>query len=246
MSSAPAANANNDQIITCRVTGWYLRRTGLLVAAVFAMGCYFLYDGQWGYPKKNKIAETKEWYASEVIGGYRAALSQGDTATAEWMTEARKKGWVVDSHLTQPSWTDYAGPRGWPGEPKKYTPAEIQQQFWIGWGMIAAAAIMGVILVFNRKKTLVGHPDRMILPNGKTIRFADAFKVDTRKWDNKGLAYVYSRKPGQKSTQKSTIDDLKFHPADQVLKRLLSQFHGELIAPPQESNPNRPAEGKTV
>lgn len=239
MSSESAVNINNDEIITCRLTRWYLRRIGLLTAAIFAMGCYFLYDGQWGYPKKNKIEEQKEWYTAEVIGAFKEAQSQGDNAAAEWMREARKKGWVVDPNLTQPQWIDYAAPRGWAAEPKKYTAEEIQQQFWIGWAMVAAAAIMGALLALNRNKTLVGHADHMILPNGRTVRFADAFKVDTRKWDSKGLAYVYSREPGDKSTHKATIDDLKYHPAEQVLKRLLSQFQGELIAPAKEATPSK-------
>lgn len=246
MSSESAVDPSNNEIITCRLTSWYVRRVGLLAAAVLAMGCYFLYDGRWGYPKKNKIAEQKEWYVAEVVGSYKEAASQGNNAVAQWLTEARKKGWIVDPNLTQPQWHDYAAPRGWAAEPRKYTPAEIQQQFWIGWAMVAAAAIMGMMLVVNRNKTLVGHADRMILPNGKTVRFADAFKIDTRKWDNKGLAYVYSREPGRRSAHKATIDDLKFHPAEQVLKRLLSQFQGELIAPAPESKPTQTAEGKSV
>ena len=74
----------------------------------------------------------------------------------------------------------------------------------------------------------------MIMPNGAEVRFADVFRVDKRKWDNKGLAYVYHRSGG--AGKRAVVDDLKYDGAGRVLDRLLAQFNGELIEKVQDVN----------
>jgi len=66
-------------------------------------------------------------------------------------------------------------------------------------------------------------------PGGKTVRFEDVFRLDLRKWDNKGLAYAFYREGGVGGEKRATIDDLKFGGADRVLARLMDVFEGEII-----------------
>lgn len=221
-----------NEKIRCPVTPWYYRRMGLLAAMLIAMGSYFFYDGKWGYHKINKIAETKEWYDSEVIGGYEKAAKESEEAKVAWLQQAREKGWINSKTLQEPRWDDYAIPFGWSSKPKKYSPDEIEQQFWWGGAMFVGAAVVGLLVLLNRNKVFIGEADRMIMPNGVVVEYAKAYKVDKRKWDNKALAYVYFR---EGSTEKRvTVDDLKFGGAGKVLDRLLSHFEGEIIEKQKE------------
>lgn len=248
MSHAPASPS---EIIVCHVTSWYYRRMGLLAAMFLGMGLYFFYDGKIGYVKDNEVAAKKEWFEKEVIEGpqgYEAAKLQGEEFTREWVKMAREREWIVGASLNEPRWNDYAAPRGWAENPKKHSPEEIEQQFYWGGAMIFGAAVMGLLVLLSHNKVLTGHHDHMVMPNGASVRYADVTKVDKRKWDNKGLAYVHHRTGPGTATHRVTVDDLKFGGAGRVLDRLLSQFNGELIekVPDEdEETSNDAAEGET-
>ncbi|MCW0216784.1 MAG: hypothetical protein OJI67_00550, partial [Prosthecobacter sp.] len=70
---------------------------------------------------------------------------------------------------------------------------------------------------------------------GLTIHFSQVFRVDKRKWDNKGLAYVWYRETAEAPEKKALIDDLKFDGAGKILARLLTHFKGELIEKIEDS-----------
>jgi hypothetical protein len=226
-----------SETIVCKVTPWYYRRMGLLSLMFVAMGAYFCYDGKFGYPKANKIADEKEWYDKVVLASYDVEAAKGEEAAKAWMDQARAKGWVLKADLKEPRWDDYAAPHGWASKPKKYSPDEINQQFQWGGAMFLGAFITGVLVLLSRGKSFVGHADHMIMPDGKLVKFAEVFKVDKRKWDNKGLAYAFYRQAEGATEKKATIDDLKYDGAGKVLDRLLANFSGELIekvAEPEE------------
>jgi hypothetical protein len=242
--SGPAPDPNAT--IICRVTTWYFRRMGLLAAMLAGMGLYFLYDGRIGYPRDNKMAAEKEWYDREVIGdpkspadqSYEAARKVGDDFTAEWLKMARERGWIINPDLKEPRWADYAAARGWPEEPKFHSPDKIHEQYYFGGAMLLAAAVAGLLVLKNRNKVLLGYPDHMVMPDGVTVRYDQATCVDKRKWEHKGLAYVHYRAAEGAATRRATIDDLMYGGAEKVLKRLLSQFTGELIEKVPEQEPS--------
>jgi hypothetical protein len=63
---------------------------------------------------------------------------------------------------------------------------------------------------------------------GRRVPFEAIYRLDKRKWDNKGLAYLYYEDEKDRR-QKAVIDDLKFQGADRVLNRILAVFDGELV-----------------
>ncbi len=225
-------------VIVCPVAPWYYRRMGLLSLVLVAAGLYFLYDGKWGYPRANRAAVAKDWFESEVLADYDAAVAKGPDAAKAWVAEARAKGWINKPELEQPRWSDFAAKYGWAENPKLYSDAEIREQFYWGGGMILCAAIVGVVVLLNHNKRLVGHEDHLVLPNGSKVWFREVFKVDKRKWDLKGLAYAWHRPEGSGGPgHRATIDDLKYDGAGKVLDRLLTQFKGELIEKIVEPEP---------
>jgi hypothetical protein len=219
----PAATPSQDAIV-CRVTPWYYRRMGLISLMLLGFGLYFLYDGKWGYPAENEKAETKRQMET-----YDDAHKAGGETLKKWMEQAKLRGWVRDLE-TPPNWNEFAAQRGWASAtPEMHSPAAIAQQFEFGAVLVAGALVCVTVLLLNRNKTLVSHEDRMIMPDGTTVRFTDVFKVDKRKWGNKALAYVYYREGTGQSEKRAVVDDLKFAGAGRVLDRLLAKFSGELI-----------------
>lgn len=223
----PESQPPRGEVIECRVTTWYFRRMGMLAAMLLAFGAYFFYDGRWGYPAANKRAEIKERFEKEVLEGFDKAGDMGNLD--QWRNEMKSKGWPTDKDGVPPKWVSYAAEHGIDEKPKKYTDREITEQFWWAGGMTFAAVIVGVLVLVNRNKVFRGLADRMVMPDGTEIRFADVFRIDKRKWDNKGLAYVWHRFHPEGPEQKAVIDDLKFGGAGKVLDRLLANFSGELI-----------------
>jgi hypothetical protein len=231
MNTEPQPEAQSE-IIVCRVTPWYFRRMGLTGAFLLAFGLYFFYDGKFGYAKDNEIGQAKEWFQSVYLKGFDDAKSAG--SLEQWIADKKAHGMPAGENGEAPKWASYAAQKGWPEEPKHHSEAEIAQQFLWGGVTICAALALGLVVFLNRNKKFTGHPDHMVMPGGREVRYADVFKVDKRKWNNKGLAYVFYRREGKEG--RVTVDDLKYDRADRVLKRLLGTFSGELIekAPDEE------------
>ena len=230
-------------VIVCPVSPWFYRRMGLLALLLVGMGVYFIYDGRFGYPKSNKVAESKAWFEREVLKEYDDAAAQGPEVAKAWVETARRRGWIIKPELDQPRWSDYAAPHGWAENPTMYTPAQIREQYYWGGAMIVAAACVGIVVLLNHNKQFVGYADHMVMPNRKTVHFKDVYKVDKRKWDIKALAYVYYREGTEGkggAGHRTVIDDLKYDGAGRVLDRLLEQFKGELIEkiPETEEGPS--------
>jgi hypothetical protein len=237
--------ADPNTPIICRLTPWYYRRMGLLAALFLGTGIYFFYDGRVGYPRENLVALQKTWFETEVIEGpqgYDAAAKLGEDMRQAWVKAAREKAWIVSPSLDEPRWKDYAASRGWAENPKYHSEDEIRQQFYWGAGMVVVAVVAGFMVLLNHNKVFTGHADHMVMPNGVSVRYADAYCVDKRKWDNKGLAYVHYREAEGAPSHRVTVDDLKYGGAEKVLNRLLAQFKGELIEKPsgEEEQPAEP------
>ncbi|MES2593973.1 MAG: hypothetical protein V4662_01485 [Verrucomicrobiota bacterium] len=220
--------------ILCHVTPWYFKRMSMMALMVAAFGLYFLYDGKVGYPKANVIADKKTWFEEVVLKSFDEAKAAGKVDV--WVENARQQGWPTGRDGEPPRWVSYAAEHGWPEKPHRYTQKEIDEQFWWGGGTLLVGAILGGIILLNKNKVLRAEPDHFVSPEGKRVNYADAFRVDKRLWDNKGLAYVWHR-PGGDSGQsaKVVIDDLKYEGAVRVLDALLAHFKGELIEKVQVS-----------
>lgn len=199
---------------------------GILAGMLFLMGSYFLYDGKYGYPAANKVAEQKEWFEEVLLKSYDEAKAAGSLEA--WAAEAEAKGWPAGKNGEPPRWVSHAAANGWPEKPHKYTEREITEQFWWGGGTLLAALVVGVLILLNRGKILRAAPDHWITSGGESIRYADVFRVDKRPWAQKGLAYVW-HKTAEGREKRAVIDDLKYDGAARVLDRLLASFKGELV-----------------
>ncbi len=235
MPDSAAPNSEPTATIECPLFPWHsrLNRRYLGLGAMFLiLAIWFAYDGYFTWPNLNNQHQQMQAYTRQVTEGFAAAKAAG--ATDSWRAEAAKHGVEFDEKGEPRPWAAFAAKRGWSERPKAHTQAEIDQQFYLAGALLVMLAIMAIRLFRERNDKLIGHADHMIMPDGRRVNYADAFRLDTRKWDDKGLASVWYREDG--SERKAVIDDLKFDGAGKVLDRLRASFHGELI----ESVPDEP------
>ena len=219
---------SSPSTIVCPLARWYYRRMGMLALMFLAFSVLFLYDWKWGYPKENRIADQKVWFEETVLKGYDSAKALGEESLQKWAQEAMDKGWISDK-ASPPRWDAYAAVRDLPSNPERKSQEAIDQQLHFGVALLIGVLGCGTMLLVNRKKTLSGFADHMVMPEGETVRYADVFKIDKRKWDNKALAYAYYKNAGEGKVRKAVIDDLKFDGAGKVFDLLMANFSGELI-----------------
>jgi hypothetical protein len=221
--------------IECVITPWYHKRMAMMGGLLLVFALWFFKDGKWTWPEERRQAEVMTDHR-RLRDDYDKAKTEGRLAA--WTADAKAHGYPLDNEGMLMKWASYAAEKSWPEDPKLRTPTEIEQQFYYAGGAGIGALIVAGLWLTQRRRKLVGNDDHFISPEGAVVRFAEVFRVDKRKWDDKGLAYVSYRAGSTEKT--AVIDDLKFDGAVHVLVRVLANFSGELIEKLQE--PDEPAE----
>lgn len=148
-----------------------------------------------------------------------------------------------------PGWKEYSnsGGRKWDEKSTGQLKSEgkIKEQLYIG---IFCSVLFLVALFFfvrtlgrSMKVDAVGFTP----PGKKLIPYGDIKRIDARKWDTKGLAYLHYTDGG--TEKKVKVDGMVYgqfkkeegEPAEKLYRRILSNFHGELIelAPDEDVEP---------
>ena len=204
--------------IICRSTRWYHIRRIPMLLLVFGYCAWFIYDWRIGYPRARE-AQTEKRRLIDELG--KDKIKEVDAAYA---VVAKEKGW--------PEKVD---------ENKDY-------DFLINREQPAFAILTGVgglmLLYFYLRTTrgsLRADESSFSTPDGQHVPFASAFRIDRRKWDHKGLAYVYY-KDSKGAEKRAVIDDLVFGGAVKVLDRLQANFNGEVIDLEKKDEPAATAE----
>ena len=185
--------------IVCRVTSWYHKRRIAMLVMVLGFSAYFYYDWKIGYPLKREASE-------------KMAELKAEKRESEYAALAAEKGWPASPEEKSADQWDYA----------------ITEQLVFA---ILTAVCGSAMLVFyfrTIRGTLTADDSSFTPPGGRPVAFASAFRIDRRKWDHKGLAYVYYR-DGSEKEKRAVIDDLIYGGAAKVLERLQANFKGELI-----------------
>ena len=168
------------------------------------------------FAKNNGYPLTKD-ESSESQGGFEKFESLYNA----FESSRDKRKWSLYGTLS--------GNKGWSdSEPKYHNSSEILAQIIIGSILLLSSLYVLVLTLINRGRSIFSDEVSFTTEKGLVIDFKTINKIDTRKWNKKGLAYVfYVNEKGLPS--KTVIDDLKYKGADEILERIKNEFTGELV-----------------
>ena len=258
-----------EQLIECRATRWFYLRVWAMVFMFGIFLFLFLKDWKIGWPNKNEVFYTykafeeaeklfsgQDWsaeeWASEV--SRRKTFPQEDVVLPSSVD--RNTGWpslLADyqayselsveegKKITPPMWIQYTDERGWSsGIPEKsYSAGKIQEQLYygIGSGLLLVAAL--AILWRTSRRSMSADNEAFYAPGGERVEYSLIRKIDARKWQTKGLAYVYyeGRQDERDALLKAKIDGMVYGqfkqeegaPAEVLFQKILKNFRGELV-----------------
>ena len=168
------------------------------------------------FARENEYPLTKD-ESSESQGGFEKFESLYNA----FESSKDKRKWSLYGTLS--------GKKGWSdSEPKYHTSSEILAQIIIGSILLLSALYVLMLTLINRGRSIGSDEVSFTTEKGLVIDFKTINKIDTRKWNKKGLAYLfYANEKGLQS--KTVIDDLKYKGADEILERIKNEFTGELV-----------------
>ncbi|MDP0490915.1 MAG: hypothetical protein Q7Q71_07700 [Verrucomicrobiota bacterium JB023] len=154
------------------------------------------------------------------------------------------------NQVIPPGWTDYSnsGGRKWSEDPghEVYQKGTIDQQLWIA--ILATLLFIGTLFFALRtmKRSMKADNEGYTPPGGSKIPYSSMKRLDARKWDTKGLAYITYDDKGKSG--KARIDGMVYgqfkkeegEPAQKLYDKILANFKGEFIELAREDD--EPAE----
>ncbi len=209
---------DEDNVVKCPLSSWFYRRVGIAFVVIAGMALYFLYDGAIGYPKKNLAADLHDAF---IAGQSSVALPEtADRGFTE--QHVRDMEAAFEAGREGSSWTAFAAGRKLSGkEPKRYTEADISEQFLFAGILGALCVAIAIGLFFYRGRHFRCTPISFTTPDGTEVAFSRVEGIDLRKWD-RGIARVRYRDEEGKVRQ-AKVDDYQFSGAGIILKRLYEQ-----------------------
>ena len=137
-----------------------------------------------------------------------------------------------------PMWVAYSDQQGWDSAaPKKsYDQAKIREQLYFGIGAGVLSLVALFYLVRTKGRAMMVDGEAYYSPTGAKIRFDRIRRIDKRKWETKGLAYLTYEDEAARQ-QKAKIDGMVYGqfreedgaPAEMLFQHVLRNFSGELI-----------------
>lgn len=195
---------------------------------------------------KGQTAEVWEEFAGaqKIYPEEEGILPTGVDAGALWPDvlvgfEAYKK--VYDEgkeKAAPPGWLEYSHAQGWDSEaPESGNDAEkIRTQLYFGIGSAVLTVFAAFYLLRTGRRSMMVDDDAYFAPGGVRIPFEKIQRIDKRKWETKGLAYLSYEGEGGRM-EKAKVDGMVYGqfreedgaPAEALFQKILKNFKGELI-----------------
>lgn len=254
---------NEPQSIVCKPTSWFLFRALVMLVMFSVFAGLFYLDGSTGYRKKNEVFYLYRTFqaASEEFSRMNA---EGELTPEAWQSFAAKQTvnlpanrsllpatlklplpWpeiLHDYNRMKPLqwkllWREYSKQHGLDATPKEepYDARKIKEQWIVCWACLALAAGAAFILLRTLRRSIAVDGEAITTPQGRRVAFTDLKRLDLRKWETKGLAFLDYDGPSGKG--RIRIDGLTYggfkkendEPAERLMRHLRARFSGELI-----------------
>ena len=236
----------------------------ILIIAMFGVFAYLFYrDGDTGYRDKNeqyvfynlfnKVADEKvkefetEEAWKEFVSTKKIDLPSEEVCPLPEDFD-RKQLWpsILASHYktikdsnkkSNGAWKKYAGERGWDidvdDEPEDQS--SLNTQFYMAYGSAAFVIVVSFLFIRTLTRTMEVTESAYIAPGKKVVPYSAMRRIDTRKWDSKGVATIEYETNGV--TKKVKVDGMIYgqfkkedgEPAEKLYAFIMERFQGEVI-----------------
>ena len=167
-------------------------------------------------------ADWKVYATAKGLPDHPAAMADRDERVDALYNAFEDAGKLRD-------WALFAAAKGLPSkDPHFHSKGDILEQYVIGSLCTTAGLVVLVLMLLNRQRSVSADGEAYYPKPTVRVPFSEVFKVDTRKWRRKGLAYAYYRTESD-DEKRAVVDDLKFVGSQAILDRILANFEGELI-----------------
>jgi hypothetical protein len=248
--------------IVCKPTPWFLLRGVVMLLMFGTFAVLFYLDGTSGYRKKNESYYLHKTF--QIANDEFAKKNANGALTAEaWKAFAAEQSVrfpadrsVLPTAITLPMpwpailrdyqrmkplqwnilWREYTKERGLNSSPPEepYDAQKIKEQ-WVVFVICAALAVTAMFFLLRTlSRSISADSEAITTQQGKRIPYADLKKIDLRKWETKGLAFIdYD---GTSGKGKIRIDGLTYggfkkendEPAERLMRQIRSRFSGEI------------------
>lgn len=250
------------ETIVCKPTPWFLLRAVVMLLMFGVFSVLFYKDGTVGYRKKNETFFLHK--AFEASNNEFAKMNEAGRLTPEtWKAHAAKQvvafpedRSILPADLKLPMpwpailqdyekmkplqwntlWREYSKEQGLAAKPEEepYSARKIGEQ-WVVFGICSALTLIAAFfLIRTVRRSISVDGEAVTTQEGKRIPFADMKKLDLRKWDTKGLAFIDYE--GASGKGRIRIDGLTYggfkkendEPAERLMRQIRSRFSGEI------------------
>ena len=233
----------------------------LLMFAVFAV--LFYIDGSTGYRKKNlgyfmhaTFKQAHDEFARMDAGGGLTADGWRDFASSQEVNFPKDRS-ILPADLQLPMtwpevlwdyetmkpldwhrlWLAYSGEKELASSPpeKPFDARKIEEQWVVFWICLVLVAVTAFFLVRTVGRSLRADDEGVRGAGGKFVPYGDMKRLDLRKWETKGLAFIEYE--GEKGKGRIRIDGLTYggfkkeqdEPAERLMQKIRSRFSGEIL-----------------
>ncbi|QDS97387.1 hypothetical protein [Adhaeretor mobilis] len=208
----------SNNTIRAERDGKYYLRFLLMALGALGFGLWSLYDGMVTYPDQLKRDQMFVQLAKEEE-------ETGESRKQEWEAFAAENGY---------------DPAEKPDAEHLMNPGRIQGQFIMAG--VCGLATLGLLafVLRSRGRWIEGDGTSLNSSWGQSLKFADVFSIDKKKWKNKGIAKVHYKEDGRKKM--FVIDDFKFkrEPTGDILRQLEANIDKGLIVNGKPEGPKKP------
>ncbi|MBK1818461.1 hypothetical protein JIN84_22775 [Luteolibacter yonseiensis] len=239
----------------------------------------FYKDGLTGYRKKNEVFYLNKTFERAAKEDFSKMNAGGTLTAAEWKAYAEKQSvlfpedpYVLPADIKLPMpwpavlhdyermkplqwnilWREYSKEHGLAASPPEeaYTAQKIREQWIVFYICSALSLVAAFILLRTLRRTISVDGEAVTTQQGRRVPFGDLKKLDLRKWETKGLAFIdYD---GASGKGRIRIDGLTYggfkkeqdEPAERLMQRIRAHFSGEIIEYARVTE-NTPADGET-
>lgn len=249
--------------IVCKPTPWFTFRAIVMFVMFAVFSVLFYVDGSTGYRKKNEIFFLNKTF--EGASKQFFDMNSGGTLTPEqWKNHASaQKVPFPEDQSTLPAglklpmpwpavlqdfekmkstqwnilWREYTKERGIDATVSEhpYDAGKIREQ-WVVLFFCAGLALVSLFFLLRTLgRSISADASGVTSQKGKHIPYTDLKRLDLRKWDTKGLAFIdYD---GTSGKGRIRIDGLTYggfkkekgEPAEALMRLIRSHFSGEIV-----------------